>query len=66
MGILKGCLEKFSCKSSCMFNIENEVFNIDLNKLCLNDFNLKHKDILKIHKILHKRQRKTKCCESII
>ncbi len=60
MGFLKWLISKFSCKSSCRFNIEDQVFDIDIHKLSLDNFDLKHKDILKIHKILHKREIKVK------
>ena len=58
MGIIKWFAEKFSCKSSCRFNIENQLFDLGLHNLSLVDFDLKHKDILKIHKILQKRELK--------
>ena len=60
MAFLKWLINKFSCKSSCRFNIEDQVFDIDIHKLSLDNFDLKHKDILKIHKILHKREIKEK------
>lgn len=55
MGLIKWIVDKFSCKSSCQFNIENEVFDFNLHKMSLDNFELKHKDILKIHRILNKR-----------
>ena len=53
MGVIKWIIEKFSCKSSCKFNETN--FNNELNKYSLENFKLKHKDIIKIHSILSKR-----------
>lgn len=55
MSIIKWFIDKFSCKSSCRFNIEEQVFDLNLHNLSLCDFDLKHKDILKIHKILQRR-----------
>jgi len=55
MGLIKWFVEKFSCKSSCRFNIQEELFDFEIHKLSLSEFDLKHKDILKIHKILQKR-----------
>ncbi len=60
MGLVKWFINKFSCKSSCMFNPVNEIMDFDKHKLSLESFNLKHKDIIKIHKILNKRQIKNK------
>jgi len=53
-------MNKFSCKSSCIFNPVNEIMDFDKHKLSLESFNLKHKDIIKIHKILNKREMKNK------
>ena len=55
MGLFKWFIDKFSCKSSCRFNIQEQMFDQNINKMCLGDFELKHKDILKIHTILNKR-----------
>jgi len=55
MGLIKWFIEKFSCKSSCRFNIEEEIFDFEIHNLSLSQFDLKHKDILKIHKILQRR-----------
>ena len=56
MGILGSLLKKFSCKSSCKFN--EQPCNMDLHRLSLDQFDLKYKDIEKLHRILSKRQRK--------
>jgi len=58
MGFFKWCLKLFTCKSSCSFN--EEMYNENLNRLSLNEFELKHKDIKTIHRILTKRKTKTK------
>jgi len=54
MGLFKYICNKFKCKSSCTFN--NEIFDIELNKLSLSNFELKNKDMITIHKILNKRK----------
>jgi len=65
MGLLKWCLKLFSCKSSCSFN--EEMYNENLNRLSLSEFELKHKDIKTIHRILTKRKTKTReTVESVI
>jgi len=46
----------FSCKSSCKFN--DNVMDHDLNRHSLCDYELKYKDMEKIHRILSKRKRK--------
>ena len=56
MGLLKTCLKLFSCKSSCNFN--EGVMDYDLNSHSLNDYELKYKDMEKIHRILSKRKRR--------
>ena len=56
MGILKYILKKFSCKSSCMYNPNNEMFNRQSMSLPLSQYELKFKDIKKIMKILNKRE----------
>ena len=53
MGILKWLCRKFKCESSCMFN--EQEFNMAHHHQCIGDYQLKHKDIEKIHKILNKR-----------
>jgi hypothetical protein len=55
MGIIKWLIQKFSCQSSCKFNIEDQMFDMKLHTMSLENFDLKHKDILKIHRILNKR-----------
>ena len=54
MGLFKYICNKFKCTSQCTFN--NELFDIDLHKLSLSNFQLKNKDIITIHKILNKRK----------
>lgn len=56
MGLLKWCLSLFKCKSQCQFN--DQPFDGDLNRLSLGDFELKYKDVEKIHRILSKRERR--------
>lgn len=56
MGLLKTCLKLFSCKSSCRFN--DAVMDYDLNRHSLNDYELKYKDMEKIHRILSKRKKR--------
>jgi len=56
MGLLKTCLKLFSCKSSCKFN--EGVIDYDFNRTCLEHFELKYKDMEKIHRILSKRKKK--------
>ena len=56
MGILKYILKKFSCKSSCMYNPNNEMFNRQSISHPLSQYELKFKDIKKIMKILNKRE----------
>jgi len=56
MGLLKSCLKMFSCKSSCKFN--DGVMDYDLNTHSLNDYELKYKDMEKIHRILSKRKKR--------
>ena len=56
MGLLKTCLKLFSCKSRCNFN--DSVMDYDFNRATMDDFQLKYKDIEKIHRILSKRKRR--------
>jgi len=55
MGFIKWVLKLFSCQSSCKFN--EQMFDDKLNRMSLSDFELKHKDIQTIHRILTKRKR---------
>lgn len=55
MGLLKFCASMFSCKSSCKFN--EQYYDDNINRMSLSDFELKHKDIQTIHRILSKRKR---------
>jgi len=54
MGLFKYICNKFKCTSQCTFN--NELFDIDLHKLSLSNFELKNKDMVIIHRILNKRK----------
>jgi len=54
--MLGSLLKKFSCRSSCKFN--EQMCDMDLQAMSLDQFDLKYKDILKIHRILSKRKRK--------
>ena len=54
-------MKLFSCKSSCKFN-EN-VYDMDLHRTSLGDFDLKYKDIETIHRILSKRQKRRNLIE---
>lgn len=56
MGLLKWILTKFSCKSSCMFNAENEIFDRASMSQPLSRYELKFKDLKTIMKILNKRK----------
>jgi len=55
MGLLKSCMKLFSCKSSCKFN--EQYYDDEINRMSLSNFELKHKDIQTIHRILTKRKR---------
>ena len=55
MGLLKACMKLFSCRSSCAFN--EEPIDLNLNRMSLNQFELKYKDVEKLHRILSKRKR---------
>ena len=56
MGLIKWFCKMFKCESSCMFN-ETE-YNHSHHHNKLSDYNLKYKDMEKIHRILSKRQMK--------
>ena len=55
MGLIKYILKKFSCKSSCMYNANDELFNRTSMSVPLSEYELKFKDIKKIMRILNKR-----------
>jgi len=55
MGLITKILKMFSCKSNCSFN--NELFDMELHNCNLSHFELKHKDMQTIHRILTKRKR---------
>lgn len=55
MGLIKFILKKCSCTSSCMYNVNDEVFNRESMSTPLSEYQLKFKDIKKIMKILNKR-----------
>jgi len=48
-------MKLFSCKSTCSFN--EEPVDLNLNRMSLNQFELKYKDLEKLHRILSKRKR---------
>ena len=54
MGLIKWLCRRFKCNSECIFN--EEVVDIDKMNINLNNYELKYKDIHKIHKILIKRK----------
>ena len=58
MGFMKWLCKKFRCESKCMFGEEDFNHGHHENKLC--DYNLKYKDVEKIHQILSKRGLKSK------
>ena len=58
MSFLKSILKMFSCESSCKFNNQDFDYTLHTRPIC--DFKLKNKDIVKINKILSKRQILTK------
>jgi hypothetical protein len=55
MGILSYIAKKFSCKSSCTYNADEELFNRESMSTPLSHYELKFKDIKKIMRILNKR-----------
>ena len=55
MGLLSYVVKKFSCKSSCVYNANEEMFNRESMSLPLSQYELKFKDIKKIMRILNKR-----------
>ena len=56
MGLLKWILKKFTCNSSCTYNIENEIYDNNVLGHTLNQYSLKLKDLKKIYRILNKRE----------
>lgn len=58
MGLIKSLLKKFKCESKCSYNIEEQLFDQNILNQKLSNYELKHKDILKIAYILNKRERK--------
>lgn len=56
MGILKFICKKFACKSSCMYNGNNELFDRSILSMPLENYELKIKDLKKIIKILNKKK----------
>ena len=63
MSLIKWILRLISCKSSCKFN--EGVMDYEFNRASLDDFELKYKDIEKIHRILSKRK-KRECMEGVV
>jgi hypothetical protein len=56
MGLIKFILKKFSCKSSCTYNPNEEIFSRESMSIPLCHYELKFKDIKKIMAILNKRE----------
>lgn len=56
MGICRFILTKISCKSSCVYNIDNEMYDRNAFTKPLAHYQLKIKDMKKIMKILNKRE----------
>lgn len=56
MGLLRWLCKKFKCKSSCVYNVDEEIFDKDVMRSSLDSFELKIKDIKKIVRILNKRE----------
>ncbi len=59
MGLFKYILGKFKCSSSCMYNIENEIYDNNKFNVPISHYELKYKDLKTIMKILNKRERIT-------
>jgi hypothetical protein len=55
MGLIKFICKHFSCKSSCTYNPNEEVFNRESLAIPLSHYELKFKDMKKVMKILNKR-----------
>jgi len=56
MTLFNKLLKLFSCKSECKFN--DLEFDFTLSESKLSEFELKNKDIIIIHRILSKRNKK--------
>ena len=56
MGLFKFILRKLSCKSSCAYNANEEIFNRESLAVPLSHYELKFKDIKKVMAILNKRE----------
>ena len=57
MGLIKYICKKFSCKSSCVYNADDEFFTRESMSQPLSHYELKFKDIKKIMYILNRRKR---------
>ena len=55
MGLIKYFLKKMKFSSSCMYNIEDEMYDRNKMNMPISQFELKYKDVKKIMKILNKR-----------
>ena len=55
MGLLKWIFKHFKCKSACAFNGDDEVFDSNILNSRMSEYELKHKDIIRIQTILNKR-----------
>lgn len=56
MKMLRWLCKKFKCKSSCVYNVEEEIFNDSVMRQSLDSYQLKIKDIKTIVRILNKRE----------
>ena len=65
MGLAKWILRRFSCKSSCTFNPDEEYFCRESMSKPLSEYNLKFKDVKRIMSILNKRN-EIKCSSNNI
>ena len=68
MGLIKFILKKFKCSSSCMYNMDDEMYDRDKLTMPISNYSLKIKDLKKIMKILNKRESVAypRHCNSII
>ena len=55
MGLLRWLCKKFKCKSSCVYNVDEEIFDDNVMRQSLDCYQLKIKDIKTIVRILNKR-----------
>jgi len=55
--MFKWIFSKIICKSSCSYNIEEEIFNSNIMDDKLSNYDLTLKDIKKVYKILIKKEK---------